>query len=68
MLRAPVAATPRSLHRAYAAAARVVRSDPLVYRVLFGHWPARQLRGQLWDWTTLALATAMRRYTRGHRH
>jgi release factor glutamine methyltransferase len=58
----PVRATsvPHVLHRAYAGAAGVLRSNRAVYRLLFGHWPARQVKGQLWDWTTLALASALR--------
>jgi len=52
---------PPSLYRVYASIAGPLRSNPIVYRLLFGHWPARQLHGQLWDWTTLALAAALRR-------
>jgi methylase of polypeptide subunit release factors len=51
-------------YRLYARAAQRLRSQRAVYRLLFGHWPARELRGQLWDWTTLALAAAMRRQVR----
>lgn len=62
----PMRATsvPRTVHRVYTAAAHVLRSNPAVYRVLFGHWPARHVKGQLWDWTTLALASALRRHAR----
>ncbi|HYR07898.1 MAG TPA: 50S ribosomal protein L11 methyltransferase [Longimicrobium sp.] len=55
---------PRLAHRAYLRAATGVRSSPLVYRLVFGHWPARGLRRQLWDWTTLALAEALRSHVR----
>jgi release factor glutamine methyltransferase len=61
---APSARTPRMVHRAYLRAAGTLRSRPSVYRLLFGHWPARAVRGQLWDWTTLALAKALRRHVR----
>ena len=61
MLRVQATSMPRVLHRAYAGAAGVVRSNPAVYRLLFGHWPAREVQGQLWDWTTLALAAALRK-------
>jgi methylase of polypeptide subunit release factors len=61
VLRVHATSVPRILHRAYAGAAGVVRSDPVIYRVLFGHWPAREVQGQLWDWTTLALAAALRK-------
>jgi methylase of polypeptide subunit release factors len=61
VLRAQATSVPRALHRAYAGAAGVVRSNPAVYRLLFGHWPSREVQGQLWDWTTLALATALRK-------
>lgn len=50
-----------STYRVYARGAGILRSKHTVYRLLFGHWPAKGLRGQLWDWTTLALAAAMRR-------
>jgi release factor glutamine methyltransferase len=53
-----------SSYRVYASIVGALRSNPMVYRLLFGHWPARQLRGQLWDWTTLALAAALRRLVR----
>ena len=52
---------PPSLYRLYARIAGPLRSSAIAYRLLFGHWPAQQLRGQLWDWTTLALAAALRR-------
>lgn len=61
---APSARTPRAAHRAYVRAATGLRGNAAVYRLLFGHWPARGLRGQLWDWTTLALAAALRRHVR----
>jgi methylase of polypeptide subunit release factors len=48
----------------YAKAVHYLRANPAVYRLLFGHWPARGVNGQLWDWTTLALASALRRYVR----
>jgi methylase of polypeptide subunit release factors len=53
-----------SPYRLYGGAARLLRSQRAIYRLLFGHWPAREVRGQLWDWTTLALAAAMRRHVR----
>jgi release factor glutamine methyltransferase len=55
---------PRLAHRAYLRAATTLRGSPGVYRLIFGHWPAHGLRGQLWDWTTLALAQALRRHLR----
>jgi methylase of polypeptide subunit release factors len=54
--------TPRALHRIYAGAIGVLRSSPVIYRLRFGHWPASEAQGQLWDWTTLALVAAMRRH------
>ena len=54
----------RHAHQVYATAVNQLRANPAIYRVLFGHWPARGLRGQLWDWTTLALASALRRHVR----
>jgi release factor glutamine methyltransferase len=62
----PVQATavPRLVHRAYAGTARVVRSNAALYRTIFGHWPAPEVNGQLWDWTTLALASALRSHVR----
>jgi hypothetical protein len=54
----------RRAHRIYAKAVHHVRANPAIYRLLFGHWPARSLNGQLWDWTTVALASALRRHVR----
>jgi methylase of polypeptide subunit release factors len=59
-----VGSTPRALHRIYAGAVGVLRSNPIIYRLGFGHWPAPAVRGQLWDWTTLALAAAMKKQVR----
>jgi methylase of polypeptide subunit release factors len=54
----------RGAHQAYSRAINRFRANPRIYRLLFGHWPARGLKGQLWDWTTLALASALRRHVR----
>jgi release factor glutamine methyltransferase len=61
MLAIRATSLPNVLYRPYARAARVMRANTAVYRLLFGHWPAR-VHGQLWDWTTLALASALRRH------
>ena len=54
----------RRAHQVYGKTVNQLRANPGIYRLLFGHWPARGLEGQLWDWTTVALASALRRHVR----
>ena len=39
-----------------------LRSNTVIFRWLFGFYPAKALWGQYWDWTTLALRSVLRRY------
>lgn len=51
---------PRVAYRAYATAASMVRQNHFLFRQLFGFAPPPEMRGLLWDWTTILLRRALR--------
>ena len=58
----PADRAPQFAHSVYRYGVGRIRSSRAVHRMLFGYWTPPCLRGQLWDWTTLALRTALQRY------
>ncbi|MGI6198842.1 MAG: methyltransferase, partial [Candidatus Cloacimonadaceae bacterium] len=50
------------LYHSYAKYVTQLRSNPALVRHLFGFTPPKPLWGQYWDWTTIALRDALRRY------
>jgi len=51
-------------YRVYVRLAGMVRTSPSIHRFLFGYRPAgdESIPGEYWDWTTLILRRALRRY------
>jgi methylase of polypeptide subunit release factors len=50
---------PRLAMRIYAAVAGMVRRNHFLFRRLFGFGTPPEMRGQLWDWTTILLRRAL---------
>ena len=55
----PARRMPPLAMRLYSTAAGMVRRNHFVFRRLFGFAPPPEMRGQLWDWTTLLLRRAL---------
>lgn len=51
-----------NLYRRYSKYVSQLRSNSALVRSLFGFTPPKALWGQYWDWTTIALRNALRRY------